>query len=545
MNIKFEENIKRREIILSVLVISLTVTLYCQYPLLINRYAINDDVRADIYHYLRYRDSELFKNDPITTYYSKYNPLGLDIFYFFISLFCNPVYFTKILPFILCALSALYMYRLGKLFRSNITGFLASLVFIFFVWSRVKFEVFGTGNGEDFAVFFYIMFIYYFFKKDFLKTNIVLVLLSLFYPPLLILCLLIYFFMLIRDLLKDYKIEKKRLVSLIATFFLIFLVLYGKYLNGYIKMTTLKDMKNMEEFFPGGRKVVFHSTFYERWISNEESGLAVDYPMKWIIFITLLIFLVLKKKALCSMPFFLWISTFASFVLFIISNIFMYSLYGPSRYVRHPLPIFLIFFITINMDEIVKRFKDKYGRLVFLSSLVLLTSIFFIPRLHARYIIGSYPSLYNFLKTLPKDILIAGHPTFMDNIPVFAERKVLVNEETSEPFHKVLYPIVKERTCDFFKAYYSNSFEEIRNFCRKYNVDYLIVNKEHFSKDYIIDGNFYLKPFNEYVENLTRNKDSVSFALMNISEDKKIFKEGDIFVIRTKDFLIGKSNDKL
>lgn len=40
---------------------------------------------------------------------------------------------------------------------------------------------------------------------------------------------------------------------------------------------------------------------------------------------------------------------------------------------------------------------------------------------------------------------------------------------------------------------------------------------------------FYLNPFNDYIKNLIRNKKK--FALMDISDKKKIFEEKDALVI--------------
>ena len=90
---------KENIFIIIALLFSFLITLYAQYPLLVNKYAINDDVRHAVYFYSRYQDKELFKNDYITNFYSQWSPWGLNIFYFIVSFFYDPVQFTKILPF--------------------------------------------------------------------------------------------------------------------------------------------------------------------------------------------------------------------------------------------------------------------------------------------------------------------------------------------------------------------------------------------------------------------------------------------------------------
>lgn len=517
-----------------VLLTSLLVTLYCQIPLLTNKYAINDDVRQEIYFYLRFRDKELFQGDLITDFFSKWNPWGLNIFYFMVSLFWDPIKFTKVLPFFLCAFSTLYIFRIGKLLKGTVVGFLAGLTFIFVAWSREVFEFFATGNQGDFAVLFCIMFLYYFLKEDFSKTMLILFLQALFYPPLLLICLLAYLFSIISGLPNSLKIERKKILLLIGTLLVIVSILWLKYSGGQLELITLKEMKGMEEFYPGGRKPIFFPSIYQRW-TNNESGLAIDYPLKWLLLVCFLMFLVLKKSIL-NIPPKLWHFIFSSFILFVIANILMFRLHGPARYMRYSLPIFLIIFIALNIDKLSERIKSKNIRLIFLSAFVLFTTICFVPKLQRYYIIASSPQLYDFLLSLPKDVLVAGHPTPMDNIPTFAKRRVFINEETSLPYYSNFYPIIKERTYTFFKSYYSDSPEEIYDFCKKFDITHLIVYRSHFSKDYLANGQFYLNPFNDYIRNLVKNK--ATFALMNTAENKRVFDDGDVFVVKAEDVFL-------
>ena len=522
---------KTENILLSlVLLTSLLVTLYCQFPLLTNKYAINDDVRQEIYLYSQFRDKELFRGDLISNFFSKWNPWGLNIFYFIVSLFYDPVKFTKVLPFFICTFSTLYMFRIGKLLKGSIAGFLTGFIFIFVAWSREVFDFFATGNQGDFAVLFCIMFLYYFLKGDFCKTMLILVLQALFYPPVLLICLLTYLISIIFALPKGLKIERKKILLLIGTLLVIVSISWLKYSDGQLELITLKEMKGMEEFYPGGRKPIFFSSLYQRW-TNNESGLAIDFPLKWLLLVSFLTFLPLRKKAL-NIAHIFWDFIFASSILFVIANILMFRLHGPARYMRYSLPIFLIIFTALNIDKFLKRVKSKDIQLIFLSSFALLTAICFVPKLQRYYIIAPSPGLYNFLLKLPKDILIAGHPTPMDNIPTFAKRKVFINEETSLPYYSNFYPIIKERTHAFFKAYYSDSSEEIYDFCKKFNITHLVVYKSHFSDDYLTNGQFYLNPFNDYIRNLVKNKST--FALINISENKRVFDDGDIFVVKTE-----------
>jgi len=326
--------------------------------------------------------------------------------------------------------------------------------------------------------------------------------------------------------------SRKELITVVILFISIGYMLLWKEGN-HIKMISLNEMRSMAEFYPGGRKPVFFPDFYSKW-TNVESGLYVgDFSTLVLIAVTFIILLVLRRKALV-IPQIFWNVFFASTVLFILSSIFMYKLHGPSRYFgRYSVPLILIFFVVLNFNKLLDKIKSVFSRKVVFFICLALIPFTFIPKLQRHYIVAPYPSLYNFLSKLPKDILIACHPNIADNIPIFAQRAVLVNEETATPEHLNLYPFLKERIYDFFNAYYSSSQNGIREFCKKYNISQLIIDKKHFSPDYLKKGKFYLEPFNDYIKNLVKNRDS--FVLMSIPEEKKVFKEGDIFVLTVKD----------
>lgn len=511
-----------------ILIFSLSVTLYCQLPLILNKYAINDDIRQTIYPYLRYQDKELFKDDLITDFYYKKNPWGLNMLYFLISHFCDPIKFTKFCPFLLCPLAALYLLKLGSLLRNNLTGIIASILFVFVSWNRNVFSTFGTGDGADFAVPLLAIFLYYSLQDDFLKIFIVLIILALFYPPVLLICLLAYAISATLDLLEN--VNKQKLASSIGLLLAALPILFFNYSSRHLVLIGMKDMINMEEFYAGGRTPVFFNSIYEQ-LTNYQSGLAFDFSLSFLSLFAILLIIFLRKKTL-NLPRQLWYFMLVSLSLFIIANATMYKLYGPSRYMRYSLPIFLIMFISLNTSRLIELIKPKLTKYVVSLILISLTAVYFMPRMQRYYIVADQPQLYNFLQSLPKNVFLAGHPTFMNNIPTFAKRKVLINEETSEPYYTNYYSVIKARTYDFFNAYYSDSPKLIFDFCKKYNITHIIVCKSDFSKDCLERGEFYLEPFNDYIKNLIKNKNR--FALMEIPETEKIFDENDIFVIKIR-----------
>jgi len=517
---------------LLILFISLCVTFYCQIPLLTNEFAINEDSRQVIYFYPRFQEAFFFKNDPITEVVSRFNPYGVSAFYFIIGIFLDPLKFTKILPFITCAISAIFMFKLGSRLRNQRTAFLSGLIFIFISWSRRGFEFFGTGDGADFSIPLTIIFLYYVIGRNFGKSFIILFLLSFFYPPLFLICALTLAITLVSGTFDSGpgSGKRKRLLMLAAVLAIFFIPLL-KYSDNKLALVDLAQMKGMEEFYPGGRMPVFFPSLYLQ-LTNQYSGIALDYTLKWLLIISITLALLLKKESL-NIPAALWNFCLSSFSFFILAYIFMYRLSGPARYMRYSFPVFLILFIALNTDKLLEKIKPVLLRHAALGAALLFICLSFIPALRRYFVIAPYPGLYRFISSLPQDALIAGHPMLMNDIPPFSKKRVFISEETSLPYYKDFYPVIRKRTYDFFDIYYSGSLEKIYAFCRDSGITHLVVNKNHFSSGYFASGKFYLNPFNKHILDLVRERPA-SFALMQVPQGRKVFEEGDIFVIETK-----------
>lgn len=77
---------------------------------------------------------------------------------------------------------------------------------------------------------------------------------------------------------------------------IIFLILSLKYLDDRLSIYGLKEIINMPEFYPGGRKALFFPTIYEQ-LTNAETGFAIFFPVEYLLFVSFLVSLFLKKKA--------------------------------------------------------------------------------------------------------------------------------------------------------------------------------------------------------------------------------------------------------
>ena len=136
-------------------------------------------------------------------------------------------------------------------------------------------------------------------------------------------------------------------------------------------------------------------------------------------------------------------------------------------------------------------------------------------RLHnvELYDYSAYSPLYSFFDSTPVDAVVAGHPEVMDNVMTFSRRKAFVTYKLSHPWIEPYWSVIKQRTYDLFDAYYSNSAEEIRNFCKRNGIGYIVVREEDFSEQKIRQGTVYFQPFGSYIAEITRPR--AGFAILD------------------------------
>ena len=129
--------------------------------------------------------------------------------------------------------------------------------------------------------------------------------------------------------------------------------------------------------------------------------------------------------------------------------------------------------------------------------------------------------LLEYTSMLPKDVLIAGDPQVLSNIPLFSKRKVFFSEEVSY--------VGGTRVVDFYDAYYSPSREGVISFCDQYYVDYLVVNEGHFDHGYLDQGKFFFSPYNERIKQIVALRSS--FYLPTIPAGSREFQGGSLFLV--------------
>lgn len=83
--------------------------------------------------------------------------------------------------------------------------------------------------------------------------------------------------------------------------------------------------------------------------------------------------------------------------------------------------------------------------------------------------------LYRYVRTLPKDAVLAGEPRRMDCIPIAARRSVVISRKLYQPWEREYFAIIRERMFRTVDALYGPSVAAIVELRALYGADYLLV----------------------------------------------------------------------
>lgn len=129
-------------------------------------------------------------------------------------------------------------------------------------------------------------------------------------------------------------------------------------------------------------------------------------------------------------------------------------------------------------------------------------------------------ALVSFAKKLPQDVLIAGYPCLVDDIPLYARRKVLFSCEVESRDMAMMLAALD--------AYFTEDEAQVLRFCRKYGVDYMVASPWTFTQAFRDQERIMFEPFDSYVRQ--RLAERSNFVLDQIPDTKKIYSSESIFV---------------
>lgn len=469
---------------------SLILACFIQHRVFFDHYAINDDVRNQIYWMARIREPELFKNDYIASYFTQSSFISPVLYCIYNILSCclDPIRLSQILPFPLVLFATFFLFKIAEASLNSRYAFWVSYVFNLFVWSC------SNLSGGLARAFFYpltFLFLWLYTTRNYIWIIPCLCLQCLTYPTVFFVSVLMIIIELILDRRKPEQREKI-LYSLAAIVSGLFVLAY-RYLKTPIdhkfgQLVNIKDALSMPEFYLNGRIKVFPFTyglFSDHLVIQKLNEAVCSIHFKGFVLgaVLILVLFLLRKRLILYrtlLPRLIWSVFFSSIILYIFALIMMFYLYLPQRYLQYGVPVLLVFLaggLLYQIDCSIES-KKRYRLILMAISLLLIFSLFWEDDLIS---LGQNKKMIlRYLQSLPGSATIAAPLNIADNIPAFSHKSIFISNESDVPFHKNYYKKISSRMLDWNNAYYSDKPEIVEDFIRGNKIDYIIVDHNDF-----------------------------------------------------------------
>lgn len=497
--------------------------LIAHWPAFQNPFVINDDVRQQIYWMEKWRDPELFSGDLLSRYAQSYVPWGVQAIYYLGSFWMSPVQFSKVVTAALFLITTGLLFMLGTRLRDARLGLMTVLVSFFFPGFL---DALSGGLSRSFVFPLLLAHLILLADGRIACAAGVILFQSFLNPYVFLLCLTTQAVWMARTLWRSRsgrgRVESCATIILanlpamvgMGLIWLRYVVLKSPEFGEVVTWQNVLDKVELTDL---GRYPVVPvpSILHELarpwrfFFPFDELGSFAGWSGLCLFAAVLAALLLIaartagpesidpRRTDLAKLLVFSDL-LLASVLLYGIAYLFLMRLFLPSRYLEYSLVVFYCVLLAFFLDRVGRALDPGARHLRIL--MVIATLLGGARNYHVSLVDCSQEApLYRFLRTTPKNALVAGHPNLMDNVVTFARRKALVTYELSHPWYTRYWDLLRERTSDLFQAYYSQDPSEVRQICQRHRIDYLVVREEDFSSKRLSCGPVYFEPFNRLI----------------------------------------------
>ena len=498
----------------------------------LNPYAFNDDAIQQIWPFLKYYDSSLFKHDYIAQYYLDCMPLGYKSLYFLVAQMLDPRIFSKLLTYPVFLFFLVIMARIAR----RLAGEIGMWTCIFLLMSMA--ETLGRMTGglpRAFAFPLISLVLMCLLEKQPRLLAMTVILGSLFYPVSAVIggislaCWLLLLEKRNRELDEESWGLRKRIILVGATGILTVACVYPT-LNSASKYGSkigANDVRDFPELAERGRYArkdsypflsLSHSVgrpcfqfplssgkswpILGTWAKDTHiyNHVSLAHGVVWTLWgvgFLLCLVRIRRDPVYCRLVMFVFICM----VLYVFSRAIYPTLYMPARYTDYMLGILLILILPLAPVAIGQWIGIKSRQLG--QSVMLILCVVGVLLLGNR---GDAQSGYKILEydkypvmkvlgDLDPDVMIAGwfmYPT--QSVPYFLQRPVLIGYEVHQVFHRFYALEMRARTLSVVDAYYSQTVEDVKKLRENMGVTHLLIHRSHLKHTAK-----YFKPYHTYV----------------------------------------------
>ena len=497
---------------------SIFLFVYSQWPALNHAYVINDDMVQHLVWLNQYVGNDLVAGDPLVKTSSALQPWGYWWLCRILVSFFEPIEVSRFFPLLPLMLTAAYTFRLIKL-RYGIVLAMAGVMLM----CNYPFERMVGFNARAFGYPLLMAFLYYFARRDVFKTCVVLLVSALFYPVITLLGSgILLFGMICKAFTRNGRatlFAKPNLSTLICMAVSAGLIalqarqIHQSDLLG--KQFSKSELLSLPEFSEYGRVnftdqvggVLWQNFQWEHFLRIP----LLDY-LVWVLLAVLIGQLITQRKFRDFDQGLIGLLVVGA-GLALLAQVLLPWLFFPERYIYYAFVPFLYLLVIRILGIFQRVFAYLIPMTLLLAGLLYEGYVLRTPFSMGLKDYSEYAGIYETVRSLPGQSMLAGPLPEMSHIPIFARQSVLFSEEAAHAIYfRRQHDLLMPRIDDFLKAYTSPDLETVKQFTRKYEIDYLLLKKSFFATN-----NMYVfRPFIGQLRESVTGKKPQDYALMNL-----------------------------
>ena len=532
-----------------------------------NPFIFNDDVRQQIFPFFPFHESGLFPRDYFGAYFlACFLPPGYSTFYRLAARVADPACISKMLPYFLLALTVVAV----ALAARRLAGYLGALVATALVFSQGIFlDDMAGGLPRAFAFpAIALAATALVYGRPRLLAGIVCASAG-FYPVAAMLggiALMLWLFV-IPATDRGEAVEwafghRLRIVIVTASISALILlpVLVGA--RAYGRMLGPRDVASYPELGVGGRyaletSVSLFETFPQdvihvareffkpvgkpwsqdvRDCANNQDGTGVnsngDVILEFVAGVLLVGGVLVAARSSAGRR--LWLLGAAAWLGYQAARSLAPYFFLPDRYVVYSVPILLVLFIPAAGTAIAaelsgRRLATLWGPI----GVMVVAGMVLLPfggrgSTDAGLNVNAEPQrrLYDFLGGLPKDVLIAGWPTDVDNVPYLSRRQAFVSFELHQTLHQSYADEMRRRMRALIDAYFAADQRALLRLRDEFGVTHLV-----FQQNRLEEPPTYFRPFSVWARKAFNEGRGRGFEIPRQLDAATVFSDGPFIVL--------------
>jgi len=506
-----------------------------------NPWFIESDARATTLPAWRYHGTGLFPDDLTVDYMNQmYFTWGCRVLFWIGTLFGSPIQVARVLPLLALAFciwqAACFAHK--RMGWPGVALAIFAVVHTYCIWYRlVGFNSRAFGYPLTFA------FIRYLSDRNEPKVLLTLAVAAVCYPAALLLLWPAYVLVLLATRADRARWLRTAAATLVIGAFMALPALRADKRIGrpptYAQAATLRQMGpgGFQPFYPLGPALPSIRFTWDLALAPAGEPI-VPRVQTWVqerrsegAIVAIVILAVLAGRRLRRVPVVFPALVLSGFAMFAVISAVAYRLYLPDRPLTYAFPSVMVLGLPLLAREAFRCFSprpDGMAAKVLVAAMLLTRGDGLVPAGDA--FIGYHTPYYDYFKTLPKDVLIAGPPATSQLIQTFAQRKVLFADGSNTPFYYAYAVEMERRMEDFFRAYYARDWQAVRDFSRRWKGDYLCVNESDFGASAMARVD-YTEPWGTISRELIQAPDPRPLVLGAIPPQAIAFRDGPALVV--------------